>query len=93
MVKIRISNRKLPIEVGRYTKTPLEQKICSICKDGIEDDFHFFIECKALKFNRNALFCNLRDIVPLFVNMSEQDKFSFILKSNDTDISTVCVAE
>ena len=52
----------------------------------------FLIKCKALEFNRNILFCNLSDIVPSFVNKSEQDKISFILKSSDTDISTVCVA-
>ena len=92
MVKIRISNSKLLIEVGRYTRTPLEQRICPICKDGIEDEFHFLIQCKALELNRKVLFCNLSDIVPSFVNMSEQDKFSFILKSNDTDISTASVA-
>ena len=50
------------------------------------------IQCKALEINRNVLFCNLSDIVPSFANMCEQDKFSFILKSNDTDISTVSVA-
>lgn len=92
MVKIRISNSKLLIEVGRYTRTPLEQRICPLCKDGIEDEFHFLIKCKALEFNRSILFCNLSDIVPSFANMSDQDKFSFILKSNDTDICTVCVA-
>ena len=32
MVKIRIS--KLLIEVGKYTRTPLEQRICPFCKDG-----------------------------------------------------------
>ena len=45
LTKLRLSNHKLAIETGRYSrpfKKP-EERICPICKIEMEDEYHFLI--------------------------------------------------
>ena len=43
MCKLRISAHKLNIEVGRYNKTPRNERFCKKCNTReIEDEMHFF---------------------------------------------------
>ena len=38
--------RKLPIEVGRWSNIPREQRICTLCNlQKIGDEFHYLFEC------------------------------------------------
>ena len=46
---VRLSNHKLAIETGRYSrpfKKP-EERICPICKIEMEDEYHFLNICPA----------------------------------------------
>ena len=46
LVKIRISNHKLMIEIGRYNQTSRNDRFCPICNSNIiEDEFHFLFHC------------------------------------------------
>ena len=46
----------MPVEAGRYRKTPLEKWICPIWdKNNIGDEFHYTMEC------RNKVFSKLRE--------------------------------
>ena len=48
-VDVRLSNHKLAIETGRYSrpfKKP-EGRICPICKIEMEDEYHFLNICPA----------------------------------------------
>ena len=63
MRKLRLSNHKLAIETGRYSrpfKKPAE-RICSICKIEMEDEYHFLNICPAYQENR----CSLLDYLEL----------------------------
>jgi hypothetical protein len=43
---------KLNIEVGRYNKTPRNERFCKKCNtDEIEDEMHFFLLCKLSLIN------------------------------------------
>ena len=43
-------NHKLPIETGRYTRIPINERVCKMCNsDQLGDEFHFCLECPALK--------------------------------------------
>ena len=49
LTKLRLSNHKLAIETGRYSrpfKKPAE-RICPICKIEMEDEYHFLNICPA----------------------------------------------
>ena len=51
VTRMRLSNHRLPIETGRWSKTPHEQRICPVCPIGkLGDEFHYLFECD--KFSR-----------------------------------------
>ena len=41
--KLRMSSHRLEIEVGRWARTPLDQRKCRACNK-LEDEFHFLLE-------------------------------------------------
>ena len=47
LTRLRMSSHQLAIEEGRYSETPREMRICSLCKTGVEDEAHFLIQCPA----------------------------------------------
>ena len=62
ITKLRLSNHKLAIETGRYVKPyqPPDQRICPLCKTGIEDEEHFLMNCIAHRDPRRELFNTLK---------------------------------
>ncbi len=44
--KFRCGILPLNIEVGRYRGVKVEDRICPICKNGVESEIHFLLECK-----------------------------------------------
>ena len=52
--KFRTVNHKLPIETDRYTRIPRNKRVCKMYNSGqLGDEFHFCLECPALKEIRN----------------------------------------
>jgi hypothetical protein len=48
--KFRASNHKLAIEKGRHRGIPRHERICNNCtSNSLGDEFHFLIECPALR--------------------------------------------
>jgi hypothetical protein len=45
ITKFRCNNIKLPIETGRWSMTPSEERICHLCNVGLGTEFHFLFEC------------------------------------------------
>ena len=58
ITKLRLSNHKLAIETGRYVKLyqPPDQRICPLCKTGLEDEEHFLMNCIAYRDPSRELF-------------------------------------
>ena len=56
-MQIKISNSKLMIELGRHNKTDINNRICPLCKNGIEGEHHFIILCSSLNNIRNKYVC------------------------------------
>ena len=50
LIKFRTANNKLPVEIGRYSNIPYEERKCPFCNDQVGDEFHYLFECK--KFNK-----------------------------------------
>ena len=43
--------------MGRFSDTPIENRLCCICEDGLlEDEYHFFLYCEGLKDIRSKHF-------------------------------------
>ena len=68
LTRFRISAHKLQIERGRYTVpfTPANERFCIHCKDKIEDEYHFLMECSLYDDGRNMLFAELIGVCQAF---------------------------
>ena len=45
MTRLRLSSHTLNIETGRHTNTDRADRLCTLCKEGIEDETHMLITC------------------------------------------------
>ncbi len=45
LAKFRCGVAPINIEIGRYTGTPEEQRICPTCNICVEDEFHVLMQC------------------------------------------------
>ena len=48
LINFRTRNHRLPIEIGRWRKIPLELRICHLCYKELGDEFHYLLSCKRL---------------------------------------------
>ena len=65
----------LEIEVGRYRDTPLEDRLCQICKNGaMEDEIHFLCQCNKYSEIRNILFTEAEQLDQHFHSKDDIDK-------------------
>ena len=46
LAQIRTGHHDLEIERGRYRNIPRDQRLCKICLDEVEDEYHFILRCK-----------------------------------------------
>jgi hypothetical protein len=74
-MQIKISNSKLMIELGRHNKTDINNRICPLCKNRVEDEYHFIILCSSLNNIRNKRLVNILSIFPSFHVLTEEKKF------------------
>jgi hypothetical protein len=57
ITKMRISAHKLPVESGRYTKTPYKDRFCTLCQSNeIGDEFHYLLSCSNQKISNSEYF-------------------------------------
>ena len=62
ITKLRTSNNKLAIVLGRYTNIPREERICRVCNLGkMGDEYHLFFEC-----NNNEVLRFRNEFIPLY---------------------------
>ena len=82
ITKLRLSNHKLAIETGRYVKPyqPPDQRICPLCKTGLEDEEHFLMNCIAYRDPRRELFNTLKKETNLFLDsMTPSSAFATLI--------------
>ena len=88
--KFRTSDHPLQIEVGRYNKTPREERFCLTCKNTIDDECHFFLSCEINKSLRFPLINYFTKVESNFNDLSDTDKIKRLLNpSSPSDIKTV----
>ena len=82
MTRLRISAHRLAIETGRYTKTPIEKRVCTTCEGQIiEDEYHFLMKCKRYDGARDNMFKMVNAKCDGFKHLNEYDKFMFLLSA------------
>jgi hypothetical protein len=88
---IKISNSKPMIELGRHNKTDINNRMCPLCKNGVEDEYHFIILCSSLNNIRNKMFANILSIFPSFRVLTDEKKFLYLFRCEEYDIVEVIV--
>ena len=63
--KLRLSDHKLMIELGRHNKMPREKRVCPLCKSGIEDEVHFTLKCQFFQKLRSTVLSALKKSLSL----------------------------
>ena len=78
------------METGRYTqpKTPLELRKCAVCNLGeLEDEKHVLLHCPRYESIRNELFSKLSGQNEYVHNLTDRDKFLFMMNAgNDVEL-------
>ena len=65
LVKVRISNHKLMIEIGRYNQTTKDNRHCPFCGcNVIEDEVHFLFQCPTYSMIRNKFYYKVKTLIP-----------------------------
>ena len=86
LTRLRLSNHNLLIETGRHLRPKLErhERKCFICRNEIEDEFHFVIKCPLYSCERKALYKSLTNNSNNFELLNSDDqKFMFIMTNED----------
>ena len=83
LFKFRTGNHKLPVEVGRWDDSPLDDRKCSLCTlDEVGDEYHYLLQCPYFKTQRQLY------IKPYYARRPSMIKFCELNKSNDTTVLT-----
>ena len=69
--KLRCGNTDLAIETGRLKKIPLEERVCTICENKVEDELHFLTECELFDIVREKFLNDIKEIDP---NLKTDDR-------------------
>ena len=92
--KMRISNHRLAIETGRFSKTPRNERLCLFCKANnnfseIEDEQHVLLRCSRYTEIRKDLFDRVRKCCPRIDLLNDENKFMYLLNSSGSTIKDV----
>jgi hypothetical protein len=81
LAQFRSGTLQLNIELGRFRNIELESRLCEMCNmNVIENEFHFLCECPGYELDRQTMYSEIANRINDFENMSDNDKFKYILK-------------
>ena len=91
VTKIRISSHKLPIETGRYKNIQPENRLCSLCKFKIGNEFHCIMEClhPTVTQIRNVYLHKIFNINAALKSFPRNTLFLYIMSFKDTSLINV----
>jgi hypothetical protein len=84
LAKFRCGVAPINIELGRYTGTPVDQRLCIVCNlQSVEDEIHTLVECPAYDNIRRELINLAIDIIPLFETLSSLNKYIILVSRSE----------
>lgn len=87
--KFRCGVAPLKLETGRYERLHLDERYCFHCAGTVESEKHVILECPLYDDLRYRLFSTISCEAPDFVSLSDDDKLSVILGSDNIKIIRV----
>ena len=98
LAKLRCSAHRLKIEIGRYSRfyseetkrheqLPREKRTRDACKDKVEDEHHFLLECSLNEKIPNNFFQKLYKIMTEDIQLwSDTDKIKYLFSTTDKSV-------
>ena len=76
------------IEKGRHLRQKMErnERKCFICKNAVEDEFHFITKCPLYINERIQLYKILNDNSRFFAVSTDEQKISFIMTNENENV-------
>ena len=88
VAKLRCGILQLHVESGRFNQPTLENRTYNVCNNNvIEDEFHFVCICPEYSNARTKLYSQYGAKNTNFINISDADKFSYILEISNHDLA------
>ena len=92
LTKFRLSNHKLMIEVGRYTKIPKEMRFCHFCPNMVETEAHFLFYCIVYKPIRATMYDSVNILNNNFKHFPDDLKMRYLLSDMNASIANYIVS-
>ena len=88
MTKLRLSDHKLMVEVGRHKRPfiPRPQRRCHMCVEEVEDETHFMTNCR-LYGTQNRYWEGIYNKVPQIRTISNTDRLVYIMTQEDPELT------
>ena len=84
LCRFRLNNTRLPIVLGRFTRTPRNQRFCTLCaSEETGDELHFLFKC-----NDPQIILLRSDYIPtVFTEQPSIQKCIELLSSDDINVT------
>lgn len=94
LAQLRIGILPLNIEIGRYYRVDLDDRVCTLCNmNEIEDEIHFLVSCSSYTDIRNIYFSKYKQFIQDFDHLDFLSKYISILKCNKTKLTANFIEE
>ena len=90
LVKFKLSNHKLMIELGRYQTDHIsrENRLCPLCKSNqIENETHFLLDCSKYSSQRRTFLNRINELIPNFERKSTSESIKLLMNCNDYHVN------
>ena len=86
--KLRLSDHPLMIEAGRHFKFKIQQeeRICPLCKNGVEDEIHSIMKCTQFEELRAKVLQLVENKYVAFENLNDGQKLFYLFTNEDREV-------
>ena len=80
LTAFRTRNHRLPVEIGRWSSIPLNERMCFFCDTEIGDEFHYIFKCPQFSESRSSY------IKPFYRRHPNTYKYNLLMNSNNKKV-------
>ena len=84
LVKLRIGNHKLLLEIGRYNQNTRDNRHLPLCGSNLkEEDVYFLFRCITYPMIRNDFYNKIKTLIPNITQLTVNDLINELMNSYD----------